>query len=77
MVLTKDQCIFYPMGKGKDLTETEKSNILLLKNLKLSNKKIAKQSNLSKDLVKVFVLILKITVLKEILNVKKRMDLKQ
>ena len=42
------------MSKGKDLTETEKSNILLLKNLKHSNREIAKQINRSKDVINVF-----------------------
>lgn len=46
--------IFYPMGKGKDLTENEKSNILLLKKLKFSNREIGKQIQRSKDLVGVF-----------------------
>ena len=61
------------MDKGKDLTETEKSNILLLKNLKLSNREIAMQLNRSKDVVNVFFQILKITVLK----VKNKIGLKQ
>ena len=47
--------IFQPMGKGNDLTNTEKSNIELLKRQGFSNRKIAQQIGRSKNVINAYI----------------------